>query len=289
MEIVGIYGEGVSRLSTRPSTEHAAAWPSWVPSQDGREGAAVRPMKTAELIAREIRRRIVRQELLPDDLLPPASVLSKHFRVSRPTLREALRILEIEGLIEIRLGVHGGAKVRVPTAENAARYAGLVLEYKGATLEDVSAVRMLLEPPAIARLAKRRSDADLAELAGLVDMCDLSDEATVSTNAIVEAQASFHVRLVELSGNMTLALFSRMAAYIFQEANRRYMRHASESGTGKDIAGLRGAHRSHQALLALIESRDANAAEAFWYHHLETSLAILKGDPSLDEPIELSG
>ena len=70
------------------------------------------------------------------------------FGVSRPTLREAFRVLEAEGLISVRRGAHGGARVHTPDVDVAARYAGLVLEHRGATLADVYEAAGLIEPPA---------------------------------------------------------------------------------------------------------------------------------------------
>ncbi len=84
--------------------------------------------KTAELVARHIRSQIVRSELQLDDALPSESSLMEQFSISRPTVREAFRILESEGLITVRRGARGGARVQVPSTEVAANYAGLVLQ-----------------------------------------------------------------------------------------------------------------------------------------------------------------
>ena len=100
----------------------------------GRVGQRVRVPKTAELVAAHLRRQIVRNELHEGDALPPEAVLMAQFGVSRPTLREAFRVLEAEGLISVRRGAHGGARVHTPDVDVAARYAGLVLEHRGATL-----------------------------------------------------------------------------------------------------------------------------------------------------------
>ena len=97
----------------------------------------VRVPKTAELVASQLRRRIVRGELAEGAALPPESTLMEQFGVSRPTLREAFRVLESESLISVRRGAHGGARVHVPNGDVAARYAALVLEHRGTTLADL--------------------------------------------------------------------------------------------------------------------------------------------------------
>src|SRR3954469_23872896 len=100
-------------------------------------GSVLRVPKMAELVAQRLRRQIVRGELTEGDALPSEAELMTQFGVSRPTLREAFRVLESEGLIRVRRGAHGGARVQTPNGDIAARYAGLVLEFRGTTLEDV--------------------------------------------------------------------------------------------------------------------------------------------------------
>ena len=124
--------------------------------------ASVRVPKTAELVAAHVRRRIVRGELKEGDALPPESALMDEFAISRPTLREAFRILESEGLITVRRGARGGARVQIPTSEVAARYAGLVLQHRGTTLADVLDARVIVEAPAAGIVAGRRDRAKAA-------------------------------------------------------------------------------------------------------------------------------
>ena len=125
---------------------------------DGRPfGQRIRVPKTAELVAAELRRKIVRGELAEGDALASEAALMAEFAVSRPTLREAFRVLESESLISIRRGARGGARVQLPNGNVAASYAGLVLEYRGTTLQDVYDARTYIEAPCAALLAKRRT------------------------------------------------------------------------------------------------------------------------------------
>ncbi len=121
----------------------------------GYVGQVVRAPKTAELIATLYRRQIVRGELHPGDTLPSEQQLMGQFGVSRPTLREAFRILEAEDLISVKRGSRGGARVTQPSLSVAARYVGLLLQVQGTTIADVYEARMVLEP-ACARLLARR-------------------------------------------------------------------------------------------------------------------------------------
>src|SRR4051794_13190056 len=98
-------------------------------TSDGRPtstiGEQVRVPKMAELVAGHLRRQIVRGELAEGAALPTEAALMQQFQVSRPTLREAFRVLESESLITVRRGARGGARVQLPNADVAARYAGL--------------------------------------------------------------------------------------------------------------------------------------------------------------------
>jgi DNA-binding FadR family transcriptional regulator len=114
---------------------------------------SLRVPKTAELVASHVRRRIVLGELTEGDALPSESALMEEFEISRPTLREAFRILESEGLITVRRGARGGARVQEPSSDVVARYAGLVLQHRGATVADVLNARVIVEAPAARMLA----------------------------------------------------------------------------------------------------------------------------------------
>ena len=127
-------------------------------------GARLRVPKMAELVAGDLRRRILRGELVENDALPSESALMQRFGVSRPTLREAFRVLESESLISVRRGAHGGARVHPPNADAAARQTALVLEYLGVSMQDVYEARGVIEPGCVAMLAKTRTEENLSEL-----------------------------------------------------------------------------------------------------------------------------
>src|ERR1700710_1142318 len=132
-------------------------------------GTAVRSPKTAELVAGTLRRMVVDGQLKDGDFLPNEAELMAHFGVSRPTLREAVRVLESERLVEVRRGSRTGARVRVPGPEIVARPAGLLLELSGATIGDVRVARSGIEPLAARLLAQNGSTAAFDELESLLE------------------------------------------------------------------------------------------------------------------------
>lgn len=241
----------------------------------GGNGAAqrVRVPKTAELVAGSLRRRIVRGELQEGDTLPSETALMEHFGVSRPTLREAFRVLESEALISIQRGSHGGARVHTPNGDVAARYAGLVLEHRGATLSDVYEARAVLEPPCAGLLAARRSARDLARLWKAVEEAEAAYEEGTRAAAL---QTDFHSLIIDLSGNETVRVLSGMVRHIIETAT--LSRVERDAGTPQERHATHEGARSHRRLVELIEARDAEGAERLWRKHLtETSRFLLDG------------
>src|SRR5437879_5702352 len=149
----------------------------------------LREPKMADRVAAQLRRMFIRGEIAEGDMLPPESELIEKFGVSRPTLREAFRVLESESLIEVRRGVRGGARVNAPDPEVAARYAGLILEYRNATLGDVYDASAVIEPQCARLVAAKHTAADVKQLrAALEREKEVLDEHL----ALVEAQDEFH-------------------------------------------------------------------------------------------------
>jgi DNA-binding FadR family transcriptional regulator len=215
-------------------------------------GQQVRVPKTAELVAAQLRRQIVRGDLVEGDALPPEATLLEQFGVSRPTLREAFRVLESEALISVRRGAHGGARVHTPNGEVAARYAALVLEHRGTTLGDVFAARAILEAPSARVLAERRTESDLAALrAALAQEEDAADDPAWMR----QQERAFHMLVIELAGNKTLVVLSAMLNHILDRVSMP---------AHVDCDAL----PAHENLVQLIEKRDGPAAQAAWREHL---------------------
>lgn len=242
----------------------------------------VRVPKTAELVAGTLRRQIVRGELRQGDALPSETVLMEHFGVSRPTLREAFRLLESESLISIRRGSHGGARVEIPNGDVAARYAGLVLEYRGTRLADVYEARAVLEPPCAGLLAARRTAEDLRVLWGAVEEAEaLGDDP----ERAARVQTDFHSVIVDLAGNETVRVLCGMLRHIIDAATATRVeqvvtspeaRHATHSGA-----------RSHRRVVELIEARDVEGTERLWRRHITETSRFLLEAPTAETVLDL--
>jgi DNA-binding FadR family transcriptional regulator len=235
------------------------------------DDAAIRIPKAAELVADTLRRRIVTGEYEADELLPPEGTLMSTFNVARTTVRDAFRMLESEGLIVVRRGAGGGARVRPPGIGLVADYAGVLLQYRGATLEDVHLARILVETPAARLLAERPQKERKVIVSRLRAALD-EETAAMNDAALTKAEGRFHRLIVELTGNDTLLMLSAVANRIIAEQVARAMAAKGKEATTKQYEE---AHRAHERLVDLIDVGAAQEAETLWRRHLEGGLAHL--------------
>ena len=227
------------------------------------DSAATVVPKAAELVARRLRSEIVRGETPVGEPLASEKDLMERFGVSRPTLRAAVRILETEGLVEVRRGSRGGTWVCAPSIDVTARRAGAFLQYHRATVDDVHRARALVEPPAVALLAARRDPRHVAQLRATLD----EQAAAFDDAALVRTIGQrFHAEIVELAGNQTLIVFSSMLQEVIDIQTARAQAYRRERGVERAAPVL---HAEHQRTLELIAAGAADEAEQHWRTHLE--------------------
>lgn len=225
-----------------------------------------------EIIADELRALIVSGAVAEGESLGREPDLVERFGVSRPSLREALRILEAEGLITVVRGVLGGVVVRAPDVRTAARSASMLLRARNVTIGDVLDARSVIEPAAariVAGLPTRRTA--VADLQVLVD-----EQRTVIDDALPfgQANAAFHERLVVLAGNQTLALVAEMLDEVVAWA----VAEVSSGRTTRDsLAVRRRGIRSQERLLELIGVGAGLEAEEHWRAHMAAVGQVMLG------------
>jgi DNA-binding FadR family transcriptional regulator len=251
-----------------------------------RIGTALRAPKTGELVATHLRRQIVRGELRPGETLPLESQLMEQYGVSRPTLREAFRILESETLISVRSGGHGGALVVAPEVSVAADRVGLLLQLQGATINDVYEARMISEPPCAGLLAQHRTDADLEKLTQVVD--ELKAEVTARQPFIPDPHVwasltyRFHELIMEGCGNKTMALQGAVLRDIVATHLRAKLAWRDDNDTDERF---QQAIRSYTKLISLVRAGNAAAAEKHWRSHMEGAAQYLLKDDLKNKPV----
>ena len=191
--------------------------------------------------------------------------------MSRPSLREALRILEAEGLITVVRGVLGGVIVHRPNERMTARTAALVLQSRNVTLGDVHEARSVIEPAAVRIIASSPKRKSIGELKALVEQ----QRAVIDDpEAFGQANARFHERLVELAGNQTLSLVAEM----LNEIVARAVTVVSQSNSKQISLNTRQRGiRSQERLIELIAIGASIDAEVHWRNHMDAVGKVMIG------------
>lgn len=239
--------------------------------------ALVQPIRRDRLyqgIVSQIEALLERGELRPGDQLPPERQLAEQFEVSRPSVREALRSLELLGIVETRAG--GGTFVRQGQPDDLARpLSGLIA--RGHTVADVIDVRGLIEPAVAERAARNITAEEIAELREII----AAQERKVAVGeTYIEEDTRFHELIGQASRNELLVtmlgviwdvlrasreewLQTQQRAHASLEAHRRIVV-ALEAG---DPAAARDAAAGHiravgQGILKLVRQKPQVSSKA---------------------------
>src|SRR6185312_11644165 len=171
---------------------HTTAMTDFTPVSTGRISAE---------IVDQIKSAIRDGRLGPGDQLPAERELTKQLGVSRVSVRDALRMLEAHGLIEVRVGARGGAFVTTPAPSLVSEGFADMLRMSDVSPADVTEMRLVFELALLPLAVERATEDDLAELAAI---CDASEAAGYD----VARSAEFHTRLAACTHNDALALFA---------------------------------------------------------------------------------
>jgi len=153
----------------------------------------------------QVERAIMDDALKPGDKLPSERELQETFHTGRNTLREAYRVLEQKGLIEIRLGSKGGAFVTSPSQRQMSESLDLLIRYKRVALEDLNLFREILEVPAAERAAELARKEDIEHLEDLLaEAKEHLEEGVSKWEAFYETETLMHRSLAQMTKNPLL-------------------------------------------------------------------------------------
>jgi GntR family transcriptional repressor for pyruvate dehydrogenase complex len=231
--------------------------------------------KAAVLLAEAVRIRILSQDLPPGRRLPSEADLIEQSGFSRATVREALRLLESEGLIEIKRGPGGGVTVREPDHLQAIRALALSLSRMSAPLRDLFEIRLLLEPQAAALAARKATPDQRRELVELAN-CPPAAEGSAGFGATIQAHTDFHVTVGDATGN---DLF-RVMVSVVDEIVRLHSR-----GENFGQRDLRETQLAHRRIANAIAAGDEDLAADAMRRHLRQFERRMGEQGRLDEPI----
>ena len=224
----------------------------------------------AEVIARDIRDSILRGDLT---VLPRLEDLVARYGAGPPAVREAMRILETEGLITIRRGNVGGADVHLPNENQLAYTAALVLQSRSTEVSDVGAALRTLEPMCAGLCAARpdRAKTVVPELRAIV-----AEQAAAIDNPplTVSITDRFHAALVDGCGNNTLAL-------VVGALERLWAAHAIDLFSGEAVReatpeAMKASLKEHERVVSAIERGDPKVADMVRKHLEATQSYISK-------------
>ncbi|UOY03616.1 FadR/GntR family transcriptional regulator [Blastococcus sp. PRF04-17] len=213
-----------------------------------------RGAKVAEALALEIVNRIVSENLRPGTLLPPEAQMVEEYGVGRSSLREALHVLEVHGVITMKHGRNGGPMVIEVGTRDYGRMSTLFFHLRGITFAELIDARLVLEP-VMARLAAQRRATELIGTLPDPTSTEVADDA-----AYLEASAPFHRAVASMSGNPLLDLYSVSLEDIFLE-------HVGEALSPPE----KREHvlEVHRAIADAIASGDADVAERTMRDHMQ--------------------
>ncbi|MGH8994566.1 MAG: FadR/GntR family transcriptional regulator [Acidimicrobiales bacterium] len=159
--------------------------------------------KASDVLADDLRERILRGEFPEGTALPPERELVSQTKMSRTTVREALRILEVQGLVQIRTGRSGGAFVQRPGEESIANSVSLLIRGRHIRMAALLETRESVEPSCAELAARYRTEADLEEL-------DRANDAISADGPLADflaANVDWHVAVAVASHNELLTGF----------------------------------------------------------------------------------
>jgi DNA-binding FadR family transcriptional regulator len=214
-------------------------------------------LKRADLLVDEIKRWIVSGDLRPGDRFPNEAELQRSFSMSKGTVREALKALELQGLVTIKTGPKGGPTLSAVPFARSFQLLQNYFFFQPVDLDDIYAMRRLLEPELAAIAAVTLSDEDLSALeANIHNCCGLSAEARGAEDL------EFHDILARACPNTLMGL----QCQVLNEMLRRLV---AVSGTIPEMQILSESNLgAHRGLLDALRQRDAEAARKIMSAHI---------------------
>src|ERR1700729_3825784 len=223
--------------------------------------------RISEIIVEQIRLLMRQGQLKPGDRLPPERDLCARFGVSRVTVREALRMLESAGLVEIRVGARGGAFVTAPSSNRVGEGLADLLTLSVISAANVTEVRLILEVGIVPLVCERATEDDLAELEKI---CERSEAALRDGDYTMDMSLEFHARVAQSTHNPAL----EMLVESFRGPILMSLKEARE--VAPEMGGL--GTKEHERFIEAIRRRDCDAAARIMREHLARTAGRLRHD-----------
>ena len=206
--------------------------------------------KSCDVLAERLQQHILSGLYPAGSSLPPEREMVSSTGLSRSSVREALRILEAQGLVQTRAGRYGGSVVSRPTDALLASHINIFAKGRSIALRALVEARQALEPMVAYLAARNRTPADLKALALISTRLD--EAALDDVPRFLEENANWHTALAAASHNDLLRAFTASISGLMLEASR------IESFASQDVRRL--VTQAHRRIFEAIEAQDADAA-----------------------------
>lgn len=228
--------------------------------------------RIAETVAAELRARILAGD--DDSHLPTQDQLVADFGVSYPSIREALRILETEGLVTVRRGNVGGAEVHRPDESSAAYHLGLALQGARVTLGDLAGGLLTLEPMCAAECARR---ADRTETIVPTLEAKIEESAALIGQGLpfTHKAREFHDLIVSFTPNATIRYVVSSLVALWSAQEEGWAEVLTTRGEYPNASESTEAVRTHRRITADIAAGRAEAAERLYRTHLSATQTLV--------------
>ncbi|MDR0201731.1 MAG: FadR family transcriptional regulator [Delftia acidovorans] len=232
---------------------------------------AIRQLKRPDLVAQEIKRLITEKNLSPGDRLPRESELQAQFQVSKGTIREALKSLEVQGLITISTGPSGGGTVVEVPLDRTLQFMQNYLFFQEVTIDDIYTVRQMLEPELAAGAVPHLTEADFDALEHSIACCDptQSSEDLVSQR---REDVNFHDILAAANPNP----FLRFTCELINEMIRQLIVFANRTPQAEHRRFGEANAQFHRSIVQAARERDAARVRALMQEHMRDAASSVK-------------
>ncbi|WP_245686190.1 FadR/GntR family transcriptional regulator [Terasakiispira papahanaumokuakeensis] len=227
---------------------------------------APKRIKRADQIVEAVKRWVVLNGKQPGDRLPNEKALMAQFDCAKGTVREALKSLEVQGLVSIRTGPNGGAILERVPYPKASQLLRNFLHFEQLNGPDIYALRSLVEPEIAALATPHLTPQDLAQLRALTESCATPPEDFETRLAQREAELDFHALLAERCPNPLLAFMGRFITDLIRDL---VMFKKSRLPEQRDFSCANLMY--HRQLITAFEARDAQAARAEMAAHMASA------------------
>ena len=226
--------------------------------------------RVSQVIVDQVKQLMREGKLVTGDRLPSERDMCQQFNVSRVTVREALRVLEANGLIEIRVGARGGAFVASPTKERLGEGLADLMTLSPLTPANVTEARSVIEVGILPCVVERATEEDVARLRGIVE----EGQAALARDAYtMSLSANFHIAVAACAHNPAIETL----VLSFHGPMLLSLRQAQLVAPAM---GRRGTEE-HASLVDAIEARDVEAAVTVMTTHLDRTASLVR---DLDAP-----